>query len=181
MNQVVKLGQVDPLFSAESEVPRPDNRHIRFSVDPAEVDFDQLLQLFQRNAFWACDRNRESIERAVANSHPVVTVWSNDRTIGFCRATSDGVYRAVIWDVVVDDDFRKQGIGRKLVETLIAHPDLQRVERIYLFTTYQQEFYRKIGFTDNISSTMVLVDRALEFAPPEGMELPMTDDVPVEA
>ncbi|MGK7911511.1 MAG: GNAT family N-acetyltransferase [Synechococcus sp.] len=151
-----------------SEQSQPDNRRIQFSLDASDVDFDQLLELFRRNAFWASDRSREDLERAVAHSHPVVTVWDGERLIGFARATSDGVYRAVLWDVVIDDDYRKQGLGRKLVETLIAHPDMQRVERVYLFTTYQQDFYKRIGFEENSSTTMVLMGQTLEFIPPEG-------------
>ena len=151
---------------------QPDNRRICFSVNSADVDYVQLLELFRRNAFWASDRCIEDLEIAVAHSHPVVTVWDGDRLIGFARATSDGIYRAVLWDVVVDGDYRKQGLGRKLVETLIAHPDMQRVERVYLFTTYQQDFYRRIGFEENTSSTMVLMGQTLEFIPPEGIDLP---------
>lgn len=145
---------------------RPDNRHIRFSIDPAEVDFDQLIDLFDRDAFWARDRARSELETAVARSFPVVTVWDGQTLIGFARATSDGAYRAVIWDVVVDSNYRKQGLGQKLVETLISHPDLQGVERVYLFTTHQKGFYERIGFTANASTTMVLMGKSLELLLP---------------
>ena len=160
--------------STNTAQSRPDNRRIRFSTDASEVDLDQLLSLFRENAFWAADRRREDLKVAIAHSHPVVTVWDGDQQIGFARATSDGMYRAVLWDVVVDGNYRKQGIGRKLVETLIAHPDMQRVERVYLFTTYQQDFYRRIGFEDNTSTTMVLMGQTIEFLPPEGFEHPDT-------
>lgn len=93
-----------------------DNRNIRFSLERGELDLDQLLLLLNRNAFWAQNRQRQEMERAVAHSHPVVSAWDGERLIGFGRATSDGVYRAVLWDIVVDHDYRRQGIGRKLVE-----------------------------------------------------------------
>jgi GNAT superfamily N-acetyltransferase len=76
--------------------------------------------------------------------------------LGFARATGDAVYRAVIWDVVVDPAHQGQGIGRQLVETLIAHPLLNTVERVYLMTTFQQGFYEQLGFVKNASTTMVL-------------------------
>jgi N-acetylglutamate synthase-like GNAT family acetyltransferase len=47
-------------------------------------------------------------------------------------------------------------LGRKLVQTVLAHPKLARVERVYLTTTNQQEFYERIGFVANTSTTMVL-------------------------
>ncbi len=139
-----------------------DNRNIRFSLERGDLDLDQLLLLLNRNAFWARNRRREEMERAIAHSHPVVSAWDGERLIGFGRATSDGVYRAVLWDIVVDLDYRRQGIGRKLVETLISHPHLRSVERIYLFTTHQRGFYERIGFVENPSTTLVLYGRSLE-------------------
>ncbi|MEN9246407.1 MAG: GNAT family N-acetyltransferase [Thermostichales cyanobacterium SRBZ-1_bins_19] len=143
-----------------------DNRHIRFSLDRQEVQIPALVQLFNRNAFWAQNRDPEQVAKALAFSHPVVSVWDGERMIGFGRATSDGVYRAVLWDIVIDRDYRQRGLGRKLVETLIAHPHVQGVERVYLFTTHQQGFYQRIGFVENPSTTLVLMGKALEFLTP---------------
>lgn len=159
---------LDPSLEPMAAIPHQpvDNRNIRFSLDRAELDLDQLIPLFNRNAFWAQNRQRQQMEQAIAHSHPVVSVWDGERLIGFGRATSDGVYRAVIWDIVVDHDYRRQGIGRKLVETLISHPHLQSVERVYLFTTHQQGFYERIGFVENTSTTLVLHGRSLEFLTP---------------
>jgi N-acetylglutamate synthase-like GNAT family acetyltransferase len=121
-----------------------------------DVDFDQLQMLFRLGAFWARDRRREDLEVAIAHSYPVITAWDGDLMMGFARATSDGVYRATIWDVVVHPSYQGAGIGRKLVETVLSHPHVSRVERVYLMTTNQQHFYEKIGFETNSSTTMVL-------------------------
>lgn len=147
-----------------------DNRTIRFSLDPQEIDIPALVALFNRNAFWAQNRDPEQVAKALAFSHPVVSVWDRERLIGFGRATSDGVYRAVLWDIVIDQDYRQRGLGRKLVETLIAHPHVQGVERVYLFTTHQQGFYQRIGFVENPSTTLVLMGKALEFLTPARVE-----------
>ncbi|MEM7592326.1 MAG: GNAT family N-acetyltransferase [Cyanobacteria bacterium P01_A01_bin.83] len=134
----------------------PDCSHIQFCADKSKVDFAQLQSLFVRTAFWARSRNIEQLKIAIANSNPVVTVWDNERLIGFARATSDGVYRAAIWDVVVDPGYQGAGLGRKLVETVLSHPLVSRVERVYLTTTHKQSFYEKIGFERNETTTMVL-------------------------
>ncbi|MBD1929712.1 GNAT family N-acetyltransferase [Trichocoleus sp. FACHB-90] len=134
-----------------------DCRHIQFCDNKSKIDFKQLLELFQIAAFWAQSRKIEDLEVAIANSEPAMSVWDGDRLIGFARATSDGVYRATIWDVIIHPDYQGAGLGRKLVETLISHPRLSRVERVYLLTTYQQGFYSRIGFEySNPSTTMVL-------------------------
>ena len=133
-----------------------DCSHIQFCADKSKVDFVQLQYLFVKTAFWARERNIDDLKVAIANSNPVVTVWDGQRLIGFARATSDGVYRAGIWDVVVDPDYQGVGLGRKLVQTVISHPLVSRVERVYLTTTHQQSFYERIGFKRNETTTMVL-------------------------
>ena len=139
-----------------------DCRSIQFSVDKALIDYPQLQALFNRTAFWAKERQISDLETAIAYSNPVVTVWNQKALIGFARATSDGIYRAVIWDVVIDPRFQGAGLGRKLVETVLAHPAVNKVERVYLMTTHQQSFYERIGFESNPTTTMVLQNQSLE-------------------
>jgi len=139
-----------------------DCRHIQFWDQRSQVDLLQLQRLFQIAAFWAKDRNLDDLEVAIANSDPVITAWDSDRLIGFARATSDGIYRATIWDVVIHPDYQGAGLGRKLVQTVLSHPKMSRVERIYLMTTHQQSFYARIGFESNQSTTMVLHNQPLE-------------------
>lgn len=133
-----------------------DCRHIQFCDRQSVVDLNQLQELFQATAFWAKDRRIEDLAVAIANSDPVITVWDRARLIGFARATSDGVYRATIWDVVIHPDYQGAGLGRKLVQTVLSHPRMCRVERVYLMTTHQQSFYERIGFQANSTTTMVL-------------------------
>jgi ribosomal protein S18 acetylase RimI-like enzyme len=128
---------------------------IQFS-DRQNIDLYQLQELFNVGAFWAKGRSIEDLSIAIANSDPVISIWDREKLIGFARATSDCIYRATIWDVVIHPDYRSTGLGSKLVETVLSHPRLRRVERVYLTTTHQQRFYEKIGFERNITTTMVL-------------------------
>lgn len=139
-----------------------DCSHIRFSDCKDKIDFQQLQNLFCLGTFWAQDRRLEDWQIAIANSNPVISVWDQERLIGFARATSDGIYRAAIWDVVIHPEYRGVGLGRKLVETVLSHPNVNRVERVYLTTTHQQSFYQRIGFQLNESKTMVLYNRPIE-------------------
>jgi ribosomal protein S18 acetylase RimI-like enzyme len=141
------------------------NRQIQFNDRPTDIDYIQLQHLFTITAFWAKSRSIEDLQIAVANSEPVISLWDAQTLIGFARATSDGIYRATIWDVIIHPDYQGQGLGSKLVETVLSHPKMQRVERIYLTTTHQQTFYEKIGFQGNPTTTMVLYNQPLS-APP---------------
>ncbi|WP_016923972.1 GNAT family N-acetyltransferase [Prochlorothrix hollandica] len=135
------------------------------SLEPA-LDLQQLRDLFTLTAHWAGDRHLEDLRVALAHSNPVVSAHAGDRLVGFSRATSDGAYRATIWDVVVHPDLRGGGIGRKLVQTILSHPYVNRVERVYLMTSHKQRFYEHIGFQTNDSTTMVLQNQnqSLEIA-----------------
>ena len=130
-------------------------------MDPP-IDLGQLQHLLEITAFWAQTRTVGDLALAVANSDPVVTANLDDRLVGFSRATSDCVYRATIWDVVVHPEFQGAGIGRKLVETILSHPRISRVERVYLMTTHKQRFYERIGFEVNATTTMVLHNQPIE-------------------
>ena len=129
---------------------------IQFSQSPGDIDIGQLQELFDIAAFWAKGRNIKDLAIAIANSEPVISVWDQELLIGFARATSDGIYRATIWDVVIHPDYQGNGLGSKLIETVLNHPRMQKVERVYLMTTHQQKFYEKIGFQVNKTTTMVL-------------------------
>lgn len=116
----------------------------------------QLKELFDRHTFWARGRSPDQIRRLLAGSQAVRSIWLGQRLVGFGRASSDGVYRAVLWDVVVSDDWQGQGLGRQLVEALLDAPALQGVERTYLMTTNSAGFYEQLGF-QRVSNQQLLL------------------------
>lgn len=142
-----------------------DCSHVQLCDRKTRIDLVQLQALFQLAAFWASDRKAEDLKIAIENSNPVISAWDGDRLIGFARATSDGIYRATIWDVVVHPDYQGAGLGRKLVQTVLSHPHVSKVERLYLMTTNQQEFYKRIGFEVNQTTTMVYFNQPLVLPP----------------
>jgi ribosomal protein S18 acetylase RimI-like enzyme len=108
----------------------------------------KLQHLLDKHAFWAMGRSHGQLRRLLAGSEAVVTLWRGKRLVGFGRATSDGLCRAVLWDVVVAGDLQGRGLGRQVVEALLAMPAVHGVERVYLMTTNSAGFYRQLGFRD---------------------------------
>ena len=106
----------------------------------------KLQRLLDQHTFWAQGRKDAQLRRMLAGSTAVVSLWSGKRLVGFGRASSDAVFRAVLWDVVIPEDLQGRGLGRQLVEALLASPKLRAVERIYLMTTNSASFYRQLGF-----------------------------------
>jgi len=119
----------------------------------------KLQRLLNQHAFWAQGRSISELRRMLQGSVAVVSLWQGKRLIGFGRATSDGIYRAVLWDVVIPKDLQGKGLGRLIVEALIASPQLQDVERVYLMTTNSSGFYKQLGFTEVLAQRLMLRGR----------------------
>ena len=79
----------------------------------------KLKILLDKHAFWANDRSIKHLRTLLAGSTVVVSLWRGKKMVGFGRATTDGIYRAVLWDVVVDGDLQGLGLGRQVVEALV--------------------------------------------------------------
>ena len=116
----------------------------------------QLQALFADNTFWAAGRSQASLARMLRGSEAVVSAWQRGQLVGFGRATSDGAYRAVLWDVVIAQGIEGQGLGRRVVESLLTSPALGSVERIYLMTTKSKGFYERLGFREVNSQWLML-------------------------
>lgn len=106
----------------------------------------QLRRLLDQHSFWGQGRSASQLRRMLAASQAAVSLWDGRRLVGFGRASSDQVFRAVLWDVVVAESHRSQGLGRRVVEELLRCSAVRAVERVYLMTTNSEGFYRHLGF-----------------------------------
>jgi GNAT superfamily N-acetyltransferase len=114
------------------------------STDPARLDMDAILDFFTR-AYWTLGRPRERTERAIANSL-VFGVYEDSKQIGIARVVSDYAIFAYICDDFIHEDYRAHGIGKWLIETVLAHPDLQGLRRWTLVTRDAHGLYKQYGF-----------------------------------
>jgi GNAT superfamily N-acetyltransferase len=115
------------------------------STDPSRLDLEAITDMLSR-AYWAKDRTREVIVRAMQNSL-VFGVYDGNRQIGLARVVSDYATFAWLCDVFVHEDYRQRGIGKWLMETILAHPDLQGLRRFLLITRDAHGLYSQYGFT----------------------------------
>ena len=119
----------------------------------------KLQRLLNQHAFWAQGRSIAELRRMLRGSAAVVSLWQGKRLVGFGRANSDGIYRAVLWDVVIPEDLQGKGLGRLLVEALMTSPELRDVERVYLMTTNSSGFYKQLGFEEVEGQRLMRRDR----------------------
>lgn len=114
------------------------------STDPGLIDFERLHALLQKS-YWASERTPEVIRKSVKNSLPF-GLYAGDRLIGFARVITDCATFAWLADVFIDEEFRGQGLGVWLVETICSHEDLRGLRRWILATRDAHELYRRFGF-----------------------------------
>ena len=92
---------------------------------------EQLLTLFQQ-APWAKGRTLNDAREMLRHTDVAMCAWDGDHLVGFGRVLTDFVYRATIWDVIVDEAYQKQGIGAEIVQRILHHPRLKKVELFWL-------------------------------------------------
>jgi ribosomal protein S18 acetylase RimI-like enzyme len=114
---------------------------------------EQLMTLFQQ-APWAKGRTLNDARDMLRHTDVALCAWDGDRLVGFGRVLTDFVYRATIWDVIVDEAYQKQGIGAEIVQRILSHPRLKKVELFWLCTR-RPGFYEKLGFSSKEQTGMV--------------------------
>jgi ribosomal protein S18 acetylase RimI-like enzyme len=120
---------------------------------------NQVRKLFDSHSFWAQGRSRRALVRMLLGSCSVVSAWQGGRLVGIGRATSDGVFRAVLWDVVVAEEHQGRGLGRRIVQALLAFPPVAASERVYLMTTNSSGFYERLGFSGEHGQQLLVLNR----------------------
>ena len=119
-------------------------------------DFDPaLLARLYDCASWAKTRTVNGITDMLTHTDLAISVWDGPHLVGFGRVLTDYVYRASIWDVIVDPEYQGQDIGTQIMEKILHHPSLKRVELFWLCTRDRQTFYEKLGFSSHEQTGMV--------------------------
>jgi GNAT superfamily N-acetyltransferase len=140
----------------------------RIVVGAAAVDVD-AVHAFLATSYWAEGIPRDLVARAVAGSLPF-SLLHGDRQVGFARVVTDRATYAYLADVYVLAAHRGRGLGRWLVATVLAHPDLQGLRRFMLATRDAHALYAAFGFRP-----LAAPDRHMEIARP-GLYRARADD-----
>jgi N-acetylglutamate synthase-like GNAT family acetyltransferase len=115
------------------------------STDPSRLDVDAITDMLSRS-YWADKRTREQLEHALSNSL-VFGLFDGSRQIGLARIISDFAIFAYLCDVIIHEEYRGQGLGKWLMETVHSHPGLQGLRRWFLATRDAHGLYSKYGWT----------------------------------
>jgi GNAT superfamily N-acetyltransferase len=133
---------------------------VTYEIDTAKdrLDIGLIHDFLGRCSHWARGIPRDVLERAIGNSL-CFGLYRDGEQIGFARVVTDEATFAYLSDVFVTADHRNDGLGRFLVEGVLAHEPLQGLRRWHLVTRDAASLYRRCGFADLQPPPLTYLDR----------------------
>lgn len=114
------------------------------SIDPARLDLS-AIHAFLTQTYWSLGIPLATVAKAVQNS-VCVGAYLGQEQVGFARAVTDRATFAYLADVYVLESHRGNGLSRRMMEAMTAHPELQGLRRMLLATRDAHGLYEKFGF-----------------------------------
>lgn len=127
-----------------------DARGYTISTDPSRIDRAYVHVFLCERSYWAQGRSRAMQDLAIDHSL-CFGLYRGDTQLGFTRVVTDYATFGWICDVFVDEAERGRGLGKWLIETVVAHPQLRSIRRLMLATRDAHELYRRYGGFESLS------------------------------
>jgi len=117
------------------------------SPDPARLDVVTIHRYLSEESYWAKNIPLSTVQRAIAHSLCFGAYTPDGQLAGFCRVVTDRATFAWLCDVFVLPSHRGRGLSKRLMNTMLAHPDLQNLRRHLLATLDAHGLYQQQGYT----------------------------------
>jgi N-acetylglutamate synthase-like GNAT family acetyltransferase len=109
--------------------------------------FDEITDMLSK-AFWSLGIGQSEVEKGARNSALLIGAFTAEkRQIGYARVISDRTRFAYITDVIVHEDYRRNGIGQSMIRGILESKELSDVYQWLLITKDAHEMYREMGFS----------------------------------
>lgn len=115
------------------------------TTDPTRIDREMVYR-FLVDSYWAKGIPRDVFERSLAGAL-CFSVHDDGGQVGFARVVTDRATFAYLADVFVLPSHQGRGLGKLLMQTILAHPELQGLRRWVLATRDAHGLYARFGFT----------------------------------
>ena len=116
------------------------------STDPARLDRALIHRWLAEESYWARGVPRAVVDKALDNSL-CFGAYRDGRQVGFARTVTDRATFAYLADVFVLPEARGRGCAKRLMDAVVAHPELQGLRRMALATRDAHALYAQYGFT----------------------------------
>ena len=124
---------------------------IIISDDKSKFPVEQAIELLH-TTYWAETRDPEVIIKSIENSI-VFGVYSEGSLIGMARVISDFATTFYIADVIIDEKYRGNGLGKKLISTIMSDERFSSLFGI-LVTRDAHGLYEHFGFKRDTERAM---------------------------
>jgi GNAT superfamily N-acetyltransferase len=132
-------------------------RRYQIDTDPSRLDIALIHHFLAKCSHWARDIPLDTLRRAIAHSS-VFGLYRDGTQVGFARIVTDRATFAYLADVFIVAEERNAGLGRWLIETILAHPPLHGLRRWLLVTKDAKSLYLRCGFGE-ICPTLSYLER----------------------
>jgi N-acetylglutamate synthase-like GNAT family acetyltransferase len=123
---------------------------VYISCDRSLLDEMFIYQYLHENMYWAKSLTIDVFRRSILHSALIFGVYSHvedcKQLIGFARVVTDCATFAYLTDVFIVDTYRGQGLSKRLMQSIMDHPELQGLRRFLLVTEDAGGLYAKFGF-----------------------------------
>jgi N-acetylglutamate synthase-like GNAT family acetyltransferase len=116
------------------------------TTDKTKMDVTAIHDFLSKYSGWSDNIPFETVKISIENSLNF-GLFHNGTQIGFARVISDFSTIAYLGDIYVLDNYRGEGLSKKLMESVMSHPYLQGLRRWILLTSTADWLYEKYGFT----------------------------------
>ncbi len=139
------------------EIQHECRNEIFLSTDKSKLDI-KTIHNFLKTSYWAKDILISMVEKSIKNSL-CFGLYENSKQIGFAKVISDYATSALLRDVFILESYRGQGLGKWLIEHILAYPELQDAPKWLIGTKDAHELYRRYGF-ENLTAPETLMIRS---------------------
>jgi GNAT superfamily N-acetyltransferase len=126
-----------------------------------ESEIAQLVGLF-KGGWWTRERTESDVRRMLEHTDLVqaARVRSTGELVGFVRVLTDRVFKAFVFDLIVAPGLRDRGVGRLLLERILAHPTLAKVHHFEPYCLPEMvPYYEQWGFGAGLDVQLMRLDR----------------------
>ncbi|KAL3925954.1 MAG: hypothetical protein SGILL_000055 [Bacillariaceae sp.] len=148
-------------MTAASWVASNGNRY-RMTRNLSELNINEIHQCLTNDTYWAPNISLDVVSKAFQNSLCFGVLQVNDKSdrdhsdtptatentmVAFARVVTDYATFGYISDVYVKPEYRGCGIGKNLLQGIMADEELKGMRRLMLATKDAHKLYQQAGFS----------------------------------